>query len=685
VQTKSLQQLGKSALFGGTGLFFYTVAAAMYQIAWGTGNQIGAFSLKWGIGFVLSVAFLLLLLALLGILLHQPSKLAPLAATLLSLRQKLSPLRAFLAAGLLFLPIYILQYTLWGLVFTDIYVRLFIWLGIILLLAMLLTKEKKHLISWQALFTSTLLTAVSIALAGVFANVSAYPFNLYWSDGNRLWDYSIMFGRERYNYPADQPIEAFISAGRQFLWGLPFLIPNSSILVNRFWSAVLYFLPSAMLGWFAFRTEEKTERMLLGLWAFLFLNQGPIYTPLVLSAILVALAWERPLWLAIPLVAVAGYYAKITRWTWEFAPAIWIGILSLSGIKLKGVRLSRRQWARAMLLAASGLVLWLAVSFIPSAEAETKNVSEAISAQPLLWYRLLPNDTYPEGILGGLLAAIFPLVFLLGYWLKKGVWQLSFWQKTAIATALTAFLAVGLVISTKIGGGNNLHNLDMFLIALFFTATIAWKNGGQTWFRTAAKPTWVKMLLLLLLALPAFPALKKISPRLSLSEAEILEVQTLTDYNPQTDPPVATLPPEEEIQNALDYIGTASQKADAQGEVLFIDLRQLLTFGYVPKIRLVPEYEKKRMMEASMRNDREYFSAYYADLAAHRFSLIITEPLKLALKNEAGVFAEESDAWTKWVAAPTLCFYEPIKTFKSVYAQILVPRQEALDCSAYLP
>jgi len=690
VSGKFKSQIGKYILFLVAAAFFYALGSRFYAIAWGTGNRIGEFSLKWAVGFILFAALLLFLLALLGFFLWQPHKLAPFAAFLIALRQKNLALRWLLAFVLLFLPVYFLQYTLWGLVFHDFTFRLFIGLSLIFLLAILLTRDEKHLISWQAAWTSTLLAAASFSLASVFSHVSAYPFNLYWSDGNRLWDYSIMFGRERYLYPVDQPIEAFISSGRQFLWGLPFLIPNSSIFLHRLWSAILYSLPPALLGWVAFKTEKekKADWVLVGVWAFLFLNQGPIYTPLVLSAILVALAWERPLWLAIPLVALAGYYAKITRWTWEFAPAIWAGMLSLGGIRLKGARLSLRQWGRALLLTASGLILWLAVDLIPSSTSQVQTVSDVqnrISDQPLLWYRLLPNATYPEGVLGGLLLAVVPLTLLLAYWLKTKVWTPSFWQKLAIGAALSVFLGVGLVISTKIGGGSNLHNLDMFLIALLFVAAIAWKNGGRAWLRDAPKPTWVKWLLILLLALPAYPALKKISPRLPLSSAEILEVQTLTDYDPQTDPPVPSLPAEEEVRRALDYIGAASQKADAEGEVLFIDLRQLLTFGYVPQVRLVPEYEKKRMMEAAMRDDAAYFDAYYEDLAKHRFSLIVTEPLKLTLKNEEGVFAEESDVWTKWVAAPTLCYYEPVKTFKSVYAQILVPRQEALDCSAYLP
>ena len=145
------------------------------------------------------------------------------------------------------------------------------------------------------------------------------------------------------------------------------------------------------------------------------------------------------------------------------------------------------------------------------------------------------------------------------------------------------------------------------------------------------------------------------------------------------------MPSDEDVQGVLDYISVSVENADAQGEVLFIDQRQLLTFGYLSKIRLVPEYEKKRLMNEAMTGNPAYFAPYYQDLADHRFSLIITEPLKISYKGEEeGIFGEENDAWTKWVAAPTLCFYEPLETFKAIYVQLLIPREEPLDCSAYL-
>ena len=41
-------------------------------------------------------------------------------------------------------------------------------------------------------------------------------------------------------------------------------------------------------------------------------------------------------------------------------------------------------------------------------------------------------------------------------------------------------------------------------------------------------------------------------------------------------------------------------KPNFSGEVLFMDQRQLLTFGYITDVPLVPDYEKKVMMNEAL-------------------------------------------------------------------------------------
>ena len=608
-------------------------------------------------------------------------------------RQRMGWGRYILAVLLTLVTIYFFQYSLWGLVFSNIYIRLFVWLNLVYLLTFLFSQDL-HWASWRGLFRAVALTSLAFGLASVFSNIVSYPFGLHWSDGNRLWDYSLIFGRERYNYPLDQDIYSLTSYGRQILWGVPFLLPNSTIWISRFWSAVLYSVPSIILGWIAFSTKngQKQDVLLLAGWSFLFLNQGPIYTPLILSAILVALAWERPVWLAIPLIPLAGYYAELSRYSWFLAPAVWAGMLWLNGNKLKGVRPWLKDWGWAILMGASGLALWLVNTLVNQVRTESvgqiasddqdviSRMLEILSTHPLVWERLLPSPTYPEGILLALLFAILPLSWLLFWLYKHSAWIPALEQRVAIWLPLLGFGVMGLVASTKIGGGNNLHNMDMFLITLLFVAAIAWRNSGQTHLADlGTKPSVIKTMVLLAFLLPALPALRSFRPSLSLSETEIKRAQILTGKEI-----VDTLPTPNKVNDALWAIDKALEEYAPLGEVLFIDQRQLLTFGNVRQVPLVVEYEKKVLMNEALASDAEYFQEYYADLAAQRFSLIVSEPLKIPnVERDEASFAEEGDAWTVWVAEPTLCFYEPLFTLKDVYVQLLVPREDVQNCERY--
>jgi hypothetical protein len=67
------------------------------------------------------------------------------------------------------------------------------------------------------------------------------------------------------------------------------------------------------------------------------------------------------------------------------------------------------------------------------------------------------------------------------------------------------------------------------------------------------------------------------------------------------------------------------------------------------------------------------FPPFYRDLERHRFSLIISDPLHLPIKDSEFGFSEENNAWVKWVAAPILCYYEPLITLQEFKIELLVP------------
>jgi MFS family permease len=537
-------------------------------------------------------------------------------------------------------------------------------------------------------------------------NITSYPFSLGWSEGNRLWDYSILFGRDIYVYPADQPIPVLLDIGRQFVGGIPFLISGVTIWQARLWGALVNVIPYLILGFLAFKLPGASRRywMLTGVWAMTFVVQGPIHPPLLLCAILVAFAWRKPLWLAIPLIMIASYFAAVSRFTWLFAPGMWAGMLELSAAATQENRLSKNVWVRAIsvgLVGAfggylapfifPGLIAWAGSLFGQSNSDLVNNsgvltvsgIGSQISEQALLWYRLFPNATYGYGILLGLFLATAPLIAILLYLSNTRRWPLNVWQRLAIALPLLAFLVVGLIVSVKIGGGGDLHNMDMFIIGVMFAAAIAWRHGGHEWVQQiSTSPVWVRTMTILLIVLPAHQSLLSLTP-ISIRE-DMRWVMTLADI-PPIGPFPELLPSEQDTQKSLNDIRSAVEFAASQGDILFMDQRQLLTFGYVKGVPLVPEYDKKVLINQAMSANTQYFSAFYKDLANHRFSLIISNPLHEKIQTDLDQFGEENNAWVTWVSTPVLCYYEPLNTLKKITVQLLVPRQDTSGCEQSLP
>ncbi|HLO17033.1 MAG TPA: hypothetical protein VK206_19525, partial [Anaerolineales bacterium] len=313
-------------------------------------------------------------------------------------------------------------------------------------------------------------------------------------------------------------------------------------------------------------------------------------------------------------------------------------------------------------------------------------VNFGISVHPFLWYRLLPNATYGEGILIGLALAVLPLIIILLYLVRTDRWQLNRWQKFAVFLPLPAFLAVGLIASVKIGGGADLHNMDMFIIGLMFAGAIAWRHGAYQWIdEIHSIPVWVRLTLLLMIAIPGYQSLRLMSP-ISITE-DIRTVATLADINedPLPNPLPDTLPSEPDTKKALESMRRVVAHAAQTGDVLFMDQRQLLTFGYITDVPLIPEYDKKVLINEALSGNARYFQGFYRDLAKQRFSLIITNPVNKRLDKSEGNFGEENNAWVKWVSTPLLCYYESLDRLKRVDVELLVPRHDISACDQVLP
>jgi hypothetical protein len=680
------QQLIGTYLFGLAVLVMAGVE--ILEVATGSGHFLGRLSSKWSLALGLYILFIIALSRLAYLNITNPERLETLWEGVHKLRLGVGRWRLLAAAILALFPSYFVFFSDWGTLFPGLFTRLALFLGCTVFMAAILTSKEGKALHWKPVLLSALIIGALLTVSEALTMVSDYPFALHWSEGNRLWDYSVLFGRGRYNYPVDQELSAFIDQGRQSLWGLPFLIPGVPIWAVRLWGAFLVTVPYALLGWLAFRPPEGTRRIwiLAGLWSLIFLNQGPIYTPLVLSAILVALAWRKPLWIALPLVFMAGHYAGLSRFTWRFAPALWMVMLFLGDVVLRNERLRWRDGLSAAALFAAGIwtkglpvltgiAAGLLAALAPAAQevpgatptpaagttVETlAGLQAATTDQPFIWSRLLPNEVFAPGILLGVILATLPLILLLIHLHRKGLWKTVFWQRVVTIAIMLAFLAVGLVASAKVGGGADLHNLDMFLVALVLLAGLAWEGRFPHELGALLRNSpYVRVLLAAAVFIPAFwPMAAGHSLRLP-SEARTQAV----------------------LQQIQDKVSCAAQ----YGEVLFMDQRQLLTFGYVENIPLVPEYEKKLVMNEALANDEAYFNQFYADLASGRFSLIVTERQAILYKeaNEDRIgdsLVEENNAWVNWVTEPLLRYYESVDDHKDVSVELFMPRDRDFVC-----
>ena len=213
------------------------------------------------------------------------------------------------------------------------------------------------------------------------------------------------------------------------------------------------------------------------------------------------------------------------------------------------------------------------------------------------------------------------------------------------------FFVGGLVVSVKIGGGTNLHNMDAYLVLLLVLG-LALAFGAYA--PTASKSlSYFKIAPALLTALLLMPVL------LAVLSGEPL-----------------ALPSRQISAEVLAQIQTAADEALAQGgDVLFISQRHLLTFHLVKNVPLVHEYEKLFLMEMAISHNDAYLDRFAQDIDRQRFSLIVTDPIFIQINDTSqDTLAPENNAWVRSVGRPILCAYEPLSTFSNPAIQLLTPR-----------
>ena len=667
------------------------VCAEYFDIAWGTGNRIGEMSLIWAFLFAISSLGTIALFGFALSITWSDTRFMRASYWLIGIRERLAWGKWVVSFFVFLTPVFLLQFTLVGLVFPGIFFRLTLWAIQLFIIAWLLTKNDL-LIEWRVLLISTIFTASLVTIGASMLNVTNYPFSLGWSEGNRLWDYSIMFGKNRYTYPAEQDIPVFLDNGRQFVGGIPFLFPFLTIGMERLWISLTTILPYLLLGMIAFRSSKSKlpEWIAGGFWCFLFLKQGPIHPPLILIAALVAFAWGKKYFISIPLIAAATVMATLSRFTWAVAPLGWFILFEVLAVEQSKPMAIRDQIVKYAGIIVTSTIGGLALIYIASLFFPQLNIFKILSPslllttaqkQDLLWYRLLPNETFSTGILFGLIIAIAPSIFVLIRLIATKNLRLNFPQALLLSLGLFGYLSIGLIVSSKIGGGGDLHNMDMFLITVFFTGAIAWQNGGKEYLLGNDIDIATRLIMIAMFVIPALAPLAQIRSYDFTSRASWL----VTIRDAPNEKSLQMRAGDEAVEKALKNIQKEMDAAKGKGEMVFIDQRQLLTFGFVENIPLVPDYDKKVLIENALSENREYYNKFYADLKNKRFSLIIVQPLSISNQGTGYEFGEENNAWVKWAAKPLLCYYDIKKTLEVVNVQMLVPKTGPQNCEQILP
>jgi hypothetical protein len=525
----------------------------------------------------------------------------------------------------------------YGMHFVDVLLRFSILWVIALFGAALLAGVVPNIKWSHSLAVSLLLNALVYRATLFIPAVSTFPFSLGYSEGSRYYFASLFFSEKIYGI-SDVALPA-LHPTRYMLQSLPFLISGLPLWFHRLWQVLLWFVTSTAASALFVRRlslQPRTERLLWFMWAILFLFQGPVYYHLMLMVILILWGVDSERFTrSLIVVILASIWAGMSRLNWVPVP----GLLAATLYFLERQKPERSSTINYLTVPFLWVVLGTSIAFgaqeLYASFSGTQGAWLASSLNsPLLWYRLFPSATNPTGVLQAIfIASAAPLwIFISQAVGKRGSWHPI--RPLALAGILIVLFTGGLVVSTKIGGGDDLHNLDAFLVHLMIISAYmifgrVTQDKGD--FSTIKTPTW--QVLSLLIAIPIISAIGLGAP--------------------------STSPDKEQAERALSRLEEiVSETIENGGEVLFIAERHLITFHQIEGVVLLPEYEKTFLMEMAMSSNQTFFEAFNADLKAGRYDLIITEPPHLIRKGRDYIFGEEDDAWVDNVSVRLLRFYQ---------------------------
>lgn len=541
---------------------------------------------------------------------------------------------------------------------------IYYWACIWLVLLAMTTLKAAFRTSWLGGFAAALiLLGLAFEIYFRYGYVTDYPLSLGWSEGSRYYYASLWLSK--YVYGETFPLST-LHPTRYLLQSFPFLFPNLGIFAHRLWQFFLWISLTAgaslALTGRVFSDREKALRWLSAGWLFLFLLRVGVYYHLEVMVILPLLfvSVKKP-WQTLLVVIVSSLWAGISRVNWFPMPAmiaIAIHLLEVPFNSQSGEKTSLKQFANYLSQPALWMVTGLASALFAqwtyvhlSGNTENAEAFTSSFTSDLLWYRLWPNANFPLGVIPAILILSGPLLLVI---LAARRTSLHGIRWLGLSAMLLALFAGSAVVSTKIGGGGDLHNMDTYAVLVavvafyFFSGRVEAEPGSRS------RLTRPSPLIAFAVILPVLTLIPMLSP--------------YPRYNDGRN--------QQAHQQLVDIVNEIGK----QGPVLFINDRQVVALGDVDA-PLVYDYEVVTLMEMAMSGNQAYLNRFYDDLENHRFAAIISGRQNTVIKQE-GVFAEENNVWNTYVSPYILCYYESNTTIEADDSRIEIyqPRTQTGNC-----
>lgn len=558
------------------------------------------------------------------------------------------------ALVLLALALPLLLFTFYGNFLTQTYTRLLVFVLFTLVSASLLAGWRRK--PWLSQLPLAALYLASWLCAASFLNlVSTYPFSLEWSEVSRFYQASFYFSEQVYGIKLPLPVT---HPSRYLLQSIPFLLAESPLWLHRLWQSLLWIvLPLTTAYLLARRLRLGAWRWPFVFWSYLFLMQGAVFYHLLPCIFIVLWGFDsKRLWRSFVFVALASIWAGISRVNWLPVPGALAGMLYLLEVAWPKRTAWWRYLSTPLLLGAGGLLVAAGAYAVYIANSGVDDSAQFASAftSDLLWRRLWPSGQFALGVLPGIVLVSAPLLITVWLRARQRHVALGVLRSAFQCIILSVLFVGGLVVSVKIGGGTNLHNMDAYMVLLwvlasyFFAAAYASQSGkpGQL-----TLPLWLTTFLL---AIPVLFAVYGGAP--------------------------LNLPPRDKADAALAEIQQLVAERTANGqEILLISQRHLLTYHMVDA-PLLHAYEKLFLMEMAISNNQPYLTHFWDGLDDHRFALIITDPLHNYIYTDAqDDLAAENNAWVSHVSVPVLCAYKTLRLYPELGIEVLEPRSPKCD------